>query len=106
MRQGPYPPPGHPQQQRAGQPPMPGRPPMSGARKPSPALGIVALVLTVLAYLPMLFGIGSALIILFAVPALICAVIALLGNKGRVFGLIALVLLLLPIGRIVLGFAS
>lgn len=81
---------------------------MSRPRKPSPAAGIFALVLTVLACLPMLIGlrIGSAVMILFAVPALIFSLIALLGNKGRIFGLIALVLLLLPIGRIVLGFVS
>lgn len=82
--------------------------PVAHPRKPSPTVGIVALVLAVLGCLPTLLsvGVGVAVMILLAVPALVCSLIALFGNRGRVFGLIALVLVLLPIGRIVLGLVN
>lgn len=113
-----FPPPGpqqagHIQPGRPSQGPSGMHPPQQLARprKPSSAMGVIALVAALISCLftglyPQLGGGSTVLYLLFAVVALGLGIAAIAGRRGRVFGVFALVLLLIPIGRLILGLVS
>lgn len=90
-------------------PPLPQQ--LARPRQRSSALGVIALVAALISCLftglyAQLGGGSTLLYLFFAVVALGLGIAAIAGRRGRVFGVFALVLLLIPIGRLILGMVS